>query len=127
MSLYDGRLVKTETELFFIAERFSGWEIMEGVNSKSRRSEMNESFMGKVVEIHTSPEVIGLSKNFQEGISIDQWLNGSNQLITEPQSTQADLNADEKRRPSLTVIWMYVAEDSIISAVSPTVQPHPKS
>ena len=25
MSLYDGRLVKNETELFFIAERFSGW------------------------------------------------------------------------------------------------------
>ena len=55
MSLYDGRLVKNETELFFIAERFSGWEIMERCElSEVQKVEVNESFMGVVVEIHTS-------------------------------------------------------------------------
>ena len=47
MSLYDGRLVKTDTELFFIAERFSGWEIMESCDLEDvQKVEVNESFMG---------------------------------------------------------------------------------
>ena len=55
MSLYDGRLVKTETELLFIAERFGGWEIMEQCFLEDvEKVEVNESFMGRVIEIHTS-------------------------------------------------------------------------
>ena len=90
MSLYDGRLVKTETELFFIAERFSGWEIMERCDLEDiQKVEVNESFMGTVVEIHTNGSHWSL-KELPEGISIDQWLNDSTQPVSEPQSIEPD-------------------------------------
>ena len=123
MSLYDGRLVKTETELFFIAERFSGWEIMERCDLEDiQKVEVNESFMGTVVEIHTSGSHWSL-KELPEGISIDQWLHGSNQLITEPQSTRADINADDQEASVIDSHLDERSEDSIISATQSTVVP----
>ena len=123
MSLYDGRLVKTDTELFFIAERFSGWEIMERCELDDvQKVELKESFMGRVVEIHTSGSHWSL-KELPEGISIDQWLNGSNQLITEPQSTRADINADDQEASVTDNHLDERSENSINSATQPTVVP----
>ena len=75
MGLYEGRLVKTETELFFIAERFSGWEIMERCErSDVQKVEVNESFMGVVVEIHTNGSHWTL-KDIPDGTSVEAWLS----------------------------------------------------
>ncbi len=77
MSLYEGRLVKTDTELFFIAERFSGWEVMERCErSEVQKVEVSESFMGTVVEIHTNGSHWSL-KEFPEGVDVEAWMNGS--------------------------------------------------
>ena len=126
MSLYDGRLVKTDTELFFIAERFSGWEIMERCDLEDvQKVEVNESFMGKVVEIHTSGSHWSL-KELPEAADVEQWLKGSSQPGSEPQSTQADLKADEQEA-SVTENHLDVRpEDSVISDSSLAVQPGPE-
>ena len=77
MSLYEGRLVKTETELFFIAERFNGWEIMERCElSDIQKVETSESFMGVVAQIHTSGSHWTL-KDLPEGTNVQEWLNGN--------------------------------------------------
>lgn len=124
MSLYDGRLVKNETELFFIAERFSGWEIMERCElSEVQKVEVDESFMGVVVEIHTSGSHWTL-KEIPEGISVDQWLNGSAQPISESQSTQEDLRQDEvESSPVIDSRVDVHLEEPIIPVSSPSVQP----
>ena len=75
MSLYEGRLVKNETDLFFIAERFSGWEVMEQCAlSEVQKVEVSESFMGVVVEIHTSGSHWTL-KDIPEGTNVEAWLS----------------------------------------------------
>ena len=62
--------------MFFIAERFSGWEIMERCNLEDiQKVEVNESFMGKVVEIHTNGSHWSL-KELPEGTDVEQWLKG---------------------------------------------------
>ena len=76
MGLYEGRLVKTETELFFIAERFNGWEIMERCErSDIQKVEVSESFMGIVAQIHTSGTHWTL-KDLPEGTNVQEWLLG---------------------------------------------------
>ena len=81
MSLYEGRLVKTDTELFFIADRFSGWEIMERCALVDiQKVEVNDSFMGTIVEIHTSGSHWSL-KEVAEGVDVEQWIKG--QLSTD--------------------------------------------
>ena len=124
MSLYEGRLVKTETELFFIAERFNGWEIMERCErSDIQKVEMSESFMGIVAQIHTSGTHWTL-KEISEGISVDQWLNGSVQPISESQSTQEDLIQDEVEYSPVIASRVDVhLEEPIIPDSSPGVQP----
>ena len=77
MSLYDGRLVKTETELLFIAERFGGWEIMEQCSLKDvEKVEVNESFMGRVIEIHTSGTHWSL-KDVDDSVDVEGWIKGT--------------------------------------------------
>ena len=74
MGLYEGRLVKNETELFFIAERFSGWEIMERCErSDVQKVEVSESFMGVVVEIHTNGSHWVL-KELPENTTVQEWV-----------------------------------------------------
>ena len=86
MSLYDGRLVKTDTELFFIAERFSGWEIMERCKLDDvQKVEINESFMGTVVEIHTSGSHWSL-KEVPDDADVEQWLKGQVSLVSSSNS-----------------------------------------
>ena len=75
MGLYEGRLVKNDTELFFIAERFNGWEIMERCQlANIQKVEVSESFMGVVVEIHTSGSHWTL-KDLPEGRNVEVWLS----------------------------------------------------
>ena len=77
MGLYEGRLVKTETALFFIAERFNGWEIMERCErSDIQKVEMSESFMGVVAQIHTAGTHWTL-KDLPEGANVQEWLSGN--------------------------------------------------
>ena len=91
MSLYDGRLVKTEKELFFIAERFSGWEIMERCDLEDvQKIEVNESFMGKVVEIHTSGSHWSL-KEVPEDADVEQWLKGQVSSISSSNSENSPI------------------------------------
>ena len=124
MSLYEGRLVKTETELFFIAERFNGWEIMERCElSDIQKVETSESFMGIVVEIHTSGSHWTL-KEIPEGISVGQWLNSSPQPIAESQSTQEESRQDDVESSPIIDSRVDVhPEEPIIPASSPSVQP----
>ena len=83
MGLYEGRLVKNETELFFIAERFSGWEIMERCErSDVQKVEVSESFMGVVVEIHTNGSHWSL-KDIPETKSVEDWLTCSEQPVSD--------------------------------------------
>ena len=93
MSLYEGRLVKTETELFFIAERFSGWEIMERCElSDVQKVEGKQSFMGTVVEIHTNSSHWSL-KELPEDLDVEGWIKGGttqvSSLETESHETPA--------------------------------------
>ena len=77
MGVYEGRLVKTERELFFITERFNGWEIMERCErSDIQKVEMSESFMGVVAQIHTSGTHWTL-KDLPEGANVQEWLSGN--------------------------------------------------
>ncbi len=127
MSLYDGRLVKTDTELFFIAERFSGWEVMERCErSEVQKVEVSESFMGTVVEIHTNGSHWSL-KEIPEGINVEQWLNGSDQPVDEPPSTQEEPRQDEVESDPVIDNRVDVGqEETIIPASSPDVEPSSK-
>ena len=109
MSLYEGRMVKTETELFFIAERFSGWEIMERCERLDvQKVEVSESFMGRVVEIHTNGSHWSL-KEVSEGVDVEAWIKGSSRSteqshrqivespIVEPQPDTPDILSQSVR------------------------------
>ena len=126
MSLYDGRLVKTDTELFFIAERFSGWEIMERCNLEEvQKVETNESFMGKVVEIHTSGSHWSL-KELPEAADVEQWLKGqvssvssSNSEVSPIEIAKESSQVDESREAlSEEVLQPSVSETSNTESAS---------
>ena len=62
--------------------------------SDIQKVETSESFMGIVVEIHTSGSHWTL-KEISEGISVGQWLNSSPQPISESQSSQEESRQDD--------------------------------
>ena len=127
MSLYEGRLVKTETELFFIAERFSGWEIMERCErSDVQKIEVNESFMGAVVEIHTNGSHWSL-KELPETVSVEQWLSGNSLPVAELQSIQEEPRQDEvESDPVIDNRGDVSPEEAILPASSPNFEPSPE-
>ena len=127
MSLYEGRLVKTETELFFISERFSGWEIMERCElSEVHKTEISESFMGAVVEIHTSGSHWSL-KEVPEGVDVEQWLNRSAQPVSAVQSFQEKSIQDGVESVDPVESHMDVhQEEPAISAPIPTLESAPE-
>ena len=118
MSLYEGRLVKTKTELFFIAERFSGWEIMERCErSEIQKVESSESFMGVVVEVHTSGSHWSL-KELPEGVDVEQWLNDSAQPVDESQSIQEQPRQEDEESDPVIDNRVDVHPEEIITSVS---------
>ena len=84
LDLYDGRLVQYDGRLYFIAERFGGWEVIEQASlTDIERVETVENFMGIVTEIR-GRGVRWQCKNLPEGTDLNAWLF----------RTQADLSMD---------------------------------
>ena len=99
MSVYDGRLVNTDTELFFIAERFNGWEIMESCKlSDIQRVRRNESFMGIVVEIHTSGSHWSLKEN-GDHVDVEHWIKGQVSTVNILNSDKAVIEQNDQALP----------------------------
>lgn len=74
LDLYDGRLVQNDGRLYFIAERFGGWEIIEQASlADVERIESIENFMGVVTEVR-GRGVRWQCKNLPDGTDLNAWL-----------------------------------------------------
>ena len=131
MGLYEGRLVKTETELFFIAERFSGWEIMERCErSDVQKIEVSESFMGVVVEVHTNGSHWTL-KDLPKGRNIDAWLSAAH-FDSASGDEGVQLSDSAQVESDLSDLKMFHETDSIVqqstaeTVIEKTVEIYPE-
>ena len=91
MDLYDGRLVQFEGQLYFIAERFGGWEVIEQASlADVERIESVENFMGVVTEIR-GRGVRWQCKNLPEGTDLNAWLfHASTETSMEAEPTSVE-------------------------------------
>ena len=128
MSLYDGRLVKTDTELLFIAERFGGWEIMEQCSLEDvEKVEVDESFLGRVIEIHTSGTHWSL-KDVDESVDVEGWIKGtvSEQSVASIQeSTHEEQNIAQSIPDERENTKLEPAQPSEVSPPSPPKSTEP--
>ncbi len=84
IGLDSGRLVQTETHLYFIIERFGTWEIVEECSLENiERVEVVENFIGTSTVIYTGSSS-WTCKDLPENIDLDTWLNSKRSRTVPP-------------------------------------------